>query len=214
MFLLAINNIFRKIPNPTKHIMFADDCYIYCDGNNIKTTFNILQSSLHILKNWSKATGFKFSPTKSQCIVFNYKPKINQQLSLYNTPIIIYKTIKILRITFDDNLKWTTHLKQLKSSCKNKMNIIKTLSHHTWGANQKSLLTIYKSLILSKIKYGSHIYNSAKPNLLKIMDPIRNEGIRLAIRAFRTSPIDSILNYAGEIPLQLHRDQDTINKKI
>lgn len=83
MFLIAINNIFRKIPNPTKHnIMFADDCYIYCDRNNIKTTFNILQSSLHILQNWSKATGFKFSPTKSQCIVFNYKPKINQQLSL------------------------------------------------------------------------------------------------------------------------------------
>lgn len=61
------------------------------------------------------------------------------------------------------------------------MNIIKTLSHHIWGANQKSLLTIYKSLILSKIKYGSQIYNSGKPNLLKILDPIHNEGIRLQL---------------------------------
>jgi len=90
------------------------------------------------------------------------------------------------------------------------MNIIKTLSHHTWGANQKSLLTIYKSFILSKIKYGSLIYNSAKPNLFKNLDPIHNKGIRLAIGAFRTSPIDSILNYAEEIPLQLQRDQDTL----
>jgi len=48
------------------------------------------------------------------------------------------------------------------------------------------------------------------------LDPIHNEGIRLAIGVFRTSPIDSILIYAGEIPLQLQRDQDTltyINKR-
>ncbi|KAF0757674.1 Uncharacterized protein FWK35_00013692, partial [Aphis craccivora] len=64
------------------------------------------------------------------------------------------------------------------------------LAHHTWGANQKSLINIYKSLILSKTKYGSIIYNTAKPNLLKILNPIHNEGIRLAIGAFRTSPID------------------------
>ncbi|HCE59804.1 MAG TPA: hypothetical protein DEQ74_03170 [Wolbachia sp.] len=109
MFLIAINDIFCKIPNPTKHIMFVDDCYIYCNGNNIETILKILQLSLHILQNWSKETGFKFLPTKSQCIVFNYKPKINQHLSLYNTPILTYKTIKILGIIFDDNLKWIIH---------------------------------------------------------------------------------------------------------
>lgn len=210
MFLIAINDIFCKIPNPTKHIIFADDCYIYCNGNNIATTLKILQSSLHILQNWSLETGFKFSATKCQYIAFNYKPEINQHLYLNNQPIAKYKNIKILGIIFNDNLKWTPHLRQLKSSCKNKMNVIKTLSHHTWGASQKPLLNIYKSLILSKIKYGSQIYNTAKPNILKILDPVHNEGIRLAIGAFRTSPIDSILNYAGELPLQFQRDQDTL----
>jgi len=82
-------------------------------------------------------------------------------------------------------------------------NVLETTLKNTWGANQKSLLTIYKSLILSKIKYGSQIYNLAKPNLLKILDRIHNEGTSLAIGAFKTSPMDYILNYAGEIPLQL-----------
>lgn len=73
------------------------------------------------------------------------------------------------------------------------MNVIKTLSHHTWEANQKPLLSIYKSFILSKIKYGSQIYNTAKPNLLKILDPIHNEGIRLAIGALgQAQPIVSL----------------------
>jgi hypothetical protein len=42
------------------------------------------------------------------------------------------------------------------------------------------------------------------------LDPIHNEGILLAIGTFITNPIDSILNYAGEIPLQLHRNKDTL----
>lgn len=51
---------------------------------------------------------------------------------------------------------------------------------------------IYESLILSQIKYGSLIYNTANLNLLKTLDPIHNERIHLSIGAFRTSPIDSI----------------------
>jgi hypothetical protein len=88
------------------------------------------------------------------------------------------------------------------------------LSYQTWGENKKPLLSIYKSLILFKIKYGSQTYNTVKPNLLKILNTIHNEGIRLAIGAFGTSPIDSVLNYAGELPLKLHRDQNTLTHII
>jgi hypothetical protein len=40
---------------------------------------------------------------------------------------------------------------------------------------------------------------------LNILDPIHNQGIRLAIGAFRTNPVDSILFYAGEPPLKYRR---------
>ena len=72
------------------------------------------------------------------------------------------------------------------------MNVIKSLSRYTWGASMKSLNIIYKSLILSQIQCGSQIYITAKENLLKILDPIHNEGICLST-AFKTSPTDSIL---------------------
>lgn len=32
MFLLAIYNILNEIPKPIKHILFADNCHIYCSG--------------------------------------------------------------------------------------------------------------------------------------------------------------------------------------
>jgi hypothetical protein len=68
------------------------------------------------------------------------------------------------------------HLKHLKTVCKAKLNIIKTLANHTWRADKTSLLNIYKSLILSKINYGSQVYNTAKSRHLKILDPIHHEG--------------------------------------
>lgn len=98
MFLKAINNIFDKISKSTKHIMFTDDCYIYCNEENIP------QTSLHALQNWFKESSFKFSSTKSQCIIFNYIHKISQ-LYLKNLLILINRAIKILGITFDSKLK-------------------------------------------------------------------------------------------------------------
>jgi len=95
-------------------------------------------------------------------------------------------------------------------TCKTKLNIIKTLSRHTWRADKKSLLNIYKILILSQINYGSLNYNTANIRHLKTLDPIHHEGIRLSIGAFRTSPAESILCYAGELPLQLIRDKNTL----
>jgi len=95
--------------------------------------------------------------------------------------------------------------KILKSTCETKMNIIKILSHHTWGVNTKSLITIYKSLIITLI------YITAKENLLEILDPIHYEKIRISVRAFKTSPIDSILCYAGELPLIILREKNLLN---
>ncbi|KAL4119620.1 hypothetical protein QTP88_012418 [Uroleucon formosanum] len=191
LFLIAIHDIFLQIQKPTKHLIFADDCYIYCSGNFINTTREILQNALHTLQEWANKSGFIFSPQKSKGIQFNHN--LDTILYLKNTQIPFYKSLRILGLFFDNKLNWITHLKQLKVACKAKLNVIKTLANHTWGAEKKSLLNIYKTLILSQINYGSPIYNTAKPRHLKTLDPIHHEGIRLSIGAFRTSPTENLL---------------------
>ncbi|KAE9524318.1 hypothetical protein AGLY_015357 [Aphis glycines] len=194
-----------RIPKPIKHLLFSDDCHIYCSGQNIKTTMEILQQALNILQNWSNMTR-KVNVSVSKTV----RKTENLKLFLNNSEIPFCKSLRILGMIFDNKLNWTQHLKKLKSSCKMKMNIMKTLSHHTWGADTKSLLNIYKSLIMSRLNYGSIVYSTAKENLLKILDPLHNEGIRISIGAFRTSPIDIILCYAGELTLKLQREKDIL----
>ncbi|GFN86905.1 RNA-directed DNA polymerase from mobile element jockey [Plakobranchus ocellatus] len=56
-----------------------------------------------------------------------------------------------------------------------------------------------------KLDYGSVIYGSAKKHVLRALDPIHHQGLRIALGAFRTSPIKSLYAEAGEPSLEHQR---------
>ena len=72
-----------------------------------------------------------------------------------------------------------------------------------WGADKKVLLRLYRSLIRSKLDYGCVVYGSARKSYLSKLDTIHNQGLRLALGAFKTSPINSLYIEANEPSLNL-----------
>jgi|UniRef100_A0A2S2QSQ2 hypothetical protein len=114
MFLLAINDSFKNIPKLTKHLLFADNCHIYCSEQNTKTSVQILQNLLNILQDWSHRTSFKFSATKSECIHIYILPFTLVLKQSHNyTSIILrfpYVKLRILGMIFDNKLKWTPQI--------------------------------------------------------------------------------------------------------
>ena len=85
------------------------------------------------------------------------------------------------------------------------MDLLKVLSHTSWGADRATLLYLHRSLILSKLEYGCEVYSSATPTRLRMLDSVHHAGVRLATGAFRSSPIPSLLVDAGVLPLDLQR---------
>ena len=69
-----------------------------------------------------------------------------------------------------------------------------------WGANKNTLLKLYRSLIQSQIDYNSFIYQSARKSYLKSLNPIYHTGLRLALGAFKTTPVESLYAKANETP--------------
>ncbi|XP_072398369.1 uncharacterized protein [Diabrotica undecimpunctata] len=104
----------------------------------------------------------------------------------------------------DTKLTWKTHI-QLKKSCMQNMNILKVLANHNWEADITQLLNIYKTQIRSELDYGSIVYSSAKDSLLKQLDIIQNTALRLALGAYRTSPVESLYVEVDEPPLSIRR---------
>ena len=78
--------------------------------------------------------------------------------------------------------------------------------HTTLGADRTTLLRLYLILVRSKLDYGAHVYCTASPRALRIQDPVQNEGLYLAISAFRSSPIASLPVEFNVLPLDLHRE--------
>ncbi|XP_076042207.1 uncharacterized protein LOC143026095 [Oratosquilla oratoria] len=101
-------------------------------------------------------------------------------------------------------LTWESHLKNLKNKCLKALEILKVISHTNWGADRTCLLQLHKALVLPKLLYGCKVYSSATKPRHEILNPIHHAGIRYATGAFRSSPINSLLVEAGELPLQIH----------
>ena len=68
--------------------------------------------------------------------------------------------------------------------------------------DKKILLTLYKALILSKIDYGPQAYNSASK-----LDIIQNHALRIATRAYYSTPINALEVECGIKPLHLRREE-------
>lgn len=128
--------------------------------------------------------------------------------------LINKNTIKILGITFDKRCTWTHHINFLKTSITPRLNIIKMLWHISWGSKTHVLTIIYKSLIVSKLDYGSFLWTIVNKSITKKLDIIHNSGLRMSIGAYRSSPIPSIYNLAGTLPLNIRRLKITLNHEL
>ena len=70
---------------------------------------------------------------------------------------------------------------------------------------KKNLTKLYRCLIQSKLDYGCFIYGAARKSYLRELKTIHHLGLRIALGAFITSPIESLYIEANEPPLSLRR---------
>ena len=207
LFALAINGISSVIPQDIFHTLFVDDLSLSFAGAKMPMVERKLQLTVNKIVRWADMNGFKFSTSKTVIVHFCRIRGVHPDPDIYikGQRIPCVQETRFLGLIFDCKLTWVSHLKALKNKCLDALNILKVLAHTLWGADRKTLLRLYKALILSKLLYGCEIYSSASPSKLKILDSVHHTGIRLATGAFRSSPIPSLLVEAGELPLDLHR---------
>ena len=208
LFEIKINSITKQLKSNINSSLYVDDFLIcYKSKARIETIDRQLQQQLNILEKWANTNGFKFSPTKTVAVHFCKKTSCirKHELNLYNERLPVKDETRFLGVIFDRRLSFIPHIKDLKNRCKPALNALKIFSHPEWGGDAESLLHIYRSLVRSKLDYASPIYSSASNSALKMLDPIQNQGLRLSLGAFKTSPIPSLEAEAYEPPLHLRR---------
>jgi hypothetical protein len=155
----------------------------------------------------------RVSILKILCVHFFNKRRhhLNPDLKLDGTPIPVVKETKFLGIIFDSKLSFIPHLKYLNDKCLNAMNLLRMISSTDWGADSATLLKLYRSIIRWKLDYGCTVYGSARKSHLNALDRVLNRALRIWLGAFRMSPIASLHAEAGEMPLNLRREELTLH---
>ncbi|HIP25812.1 MAG TPA: hypothetical protein EYG81_05080, partial [Archaeoglobus profundus] len=218
LFALAINDIAKQLPNGINNSLYVDDFAIYYTTKNLRHAQRLLNLALANIEKWASSVGYKFSIEKTQAIIF-YKDKRwlgNQNIDLRMNGIKINfkNNVKFLGVIFDNHLNWQSHIKYIKARASKALNLLRKLAHTTWGTKRQTMMMLYKAVVLSILDYGCPIYGSASENVLKNLDPIHHEGIRLCTGAFRSSPKESLYVDSGELPLKNRRNQISMQRAL
>jgi ribonuclease HI len=211
LFAIKINQMSRHVPNdPRFHTsLYVDDFQLAYRHSDLNIIQKKLQECLDLVSQWTMENGFTFSVQKTKAMHFTTIPgmHLSPAIKLYEQPVDYEQTFKFLGLTWDPKLTWKTHIMDLKTKCQKPLNFLRSISCHEWGADQKTLLHLYNILVRSRLDYGSVVYNSACTTTKALLDPIENEGLRIATGAFKSTPICNLQIITNQMPLELRRLQ-------
>ena len=169
--------------------LYVDDFVIMYRSPTIDAIQRKLQRTIHRLEKW---TILPFPRIRLAMHFCPNKKCMDPVLKLGNDPIQFVKEAKFLGLIWDTKLTFEPHIKYLKARCQKSLNILKVLSRTQWGADQITLLKLYRSLVRSKLDYGCIVYGSASKVALAKLDHDHNQGLRLSLGAFCSSPVESL----------------------
>ena len=209
LFSIKINNIVKALNPGVDCSLYVDDFLICYRSKHMHTIERQFQQCLNKIQKWALENGFKFSKTKTQCMHFCQLRGLHNDpvLKLDDVEIPVVDQYKFLGVIFDRKLSFIPHINYLKAKCHKALQLLRVVAHTDWGADKSTLLKLYKSLVRSKLDYGCFIYGSARKSYLRCLDSIHHLGLRLALGALRTSPVENLYVEANEAPLSLRREK-------
>ena len=180
------------------HCIYADDIYLIAKIKDPNVFCNEFDTLFEQILKMNEFSGCKISQDKTKILhICNKKSCFPPDVFINNCKIQYVQNLNILGVVFSKNLKWSSHIDYLKKSLTHRLSLVKCIASHNSNSHINTIINIIKSIIVSKIDYGLPLYgHTSKANLQKI-ESIYHSAVRLALGAFKCTPIINILTEAG-----------------
>ena len=175
---VLFNLYVAELPSCTNSdtIQYADDTTAYrsCKSSNIISEIRKLETDVEEISNWSAENGLVFNNDKLKFIVFSSKRKENDKSYLIRSDrksIAQETTVKLLGVTFDQNLSWTSHIINITKASYGILRVLKTFKRFTPFKVRKSLA---ESLVLSRLNYCNVVFGQLPKYLQNRLQRVEN----------------------------------------
>ena len=152
-------NIFNDENLNSLTINYIDDITILMTEISPEKNIKKLKALHNQILNWSKKHASIFDLKKYQLMHFQNRNSrdrssdVNCDLKLPKVIVKAKKNCKYLKITIDSQLKWNSHMNQMKTKATKRLTALQTLSKSTWRINLKNMRKIYQKTILPLFLY-------------------------------------------------------------
>ncbi len=203
-FSIYINDIIHS-SNIFSFLMYADDTTLYCTiedfpSNNLVNSIN---SELNKINIWLKINKLTLNVEKTKSMIFHKRRKVNPiKLSINNSTIDQVQQFSFLGVLLDDTLSWKNHLVMIT----NKLSKINGILYRLKYIFPKYiLLTIYKSLFVPYINFGSLVWGTK----IERIETMQKRAIRTITHSHYIAHTEPLLK-----ELQLLNVKDMFSLKI
>lgn len=180
LFNIYINDIPR--PEKTDIALFADDTAVIAQSWHAEQASKILQCALGELEKWYTLWRIKINVSKSQATMFSRrnrkKHNIPGTIKLFDEQIQWKDNSKYLGITMDKRLDWRAHIKEtmVKTTCR--LAMLRPLLNRKSKLSLNNKLTLYKTILLPLMTYGSPVWGNAAPSHMRKLQIKQNKILR------------------------------------
>lgn len=208
LFTVMINEAFKEVDKSIDVALFADDGAMWKRGRNVEHIVQRMQQGVDKVQKWALDWGFRISVEKTKFMLFTKRRSIQDlKITVGGSELERVEHFKYLGMWFDKRLTWAMHIQKIIERCKRVLNVMRCLKGTEWGADRTAMKTIYSGLIRSVLDYGCVAYRSAAESILKKLDLVQYQALRICMGAIKTSPVAAMQVELGEMPLHLRRDQ-------
>ena len=203
-FRIMINDLVNS-SNKFKFLMYADDTTIYFNLEDfpIENREVLINNELEKVNKWLKLNKLAVNVDKTKSMLFHKRRPVTPiQFSMNNRIIDVVQHFNYLGIMLDADMSWKTHVAMVR----NKLSRINGILHRLkYIYPQNILITLYKSLFVPHINYGSLLWGHAGGALDKIQK-----------KAVRTITYSNYIAHSGPLlkELNLLKVKDLFELKI
>ena len=130
-----------------------------------------MQEALDAIEAWAKRWRLKISPTKSQGMVFSRNRDLMKgklEVTLEGIKIPQEKSVKLLGVTLDGYLSWSTEIDKIKAKSENAALQVRKLAKLIGRTEPELVKQAYnEALVMSPIHYSSAVWIGMKDNQWK-----------------------------------------------
>ena len=169
---------------PDQVMAYSDDITITSTHTSTSADKKYIQPYLHKVFAWTKQNNLLLNPDKTTCTMFTPYPAeytSNLDLTINNKALPMATHPKVLGLTLDPKLTYSTHIYNILVQAYKPLQIIKALTATGWGKQKETLMATYKAVMRPPLEYASSVWSpiasSTSINKLQVM---QNTSLRTA----------------------------------